>query len=202
MALPVVTLSTWATQRASAMCRALPPPLDLEDLRPPTPVDLSRPRGNWRLISLAASAMLPPRQAGHCRGGRVLCQQPGSGCLWGGGRRGGLGSKWGRPSTLLQVGYLAVCCPRHEMLETDHKDRSLTGHDPSSGGSLLSGLALSSQWLTVPRWLKAAVLHACPPGAEDALSSGCAACRHVPRGTCCKQLMRVADISMRPDADV
>ena len=40
-------------------CRALPPPLDLEELRPPTPVDLSKPRGNWRLVSLAASAMLP-----------------------------------------------------------------------------------------------------------------------------------------------
>lgn len=59
LGLPGVVLSAWATKCASAMCRALPPPLDLEDLRPPTPVDLSRPQGDWRLVSLAASAMLP-----------------------------------------------------------------------------------------------------------------------------------------------
>ena len=42
-----------------------------------------------------------------------------------------------------------ACHPRREKLELDDGDWSLTRHDPSSGGSLLSGPVLSSQRLTV-----------------------------------------------------
>lgn len=52
------------------------------------------------------------------------------------------------------------------------------------------------------RWLKAAVLHACPSDAADAPNSDCAAGGHILKGTCCKQLMRIADNSSRHDAAV
>ena len=90
-----------------------------------------------------------------------------------------------------------ACHPRREKLELDDGDWSLTRHDPSSGGSLLSGPVLSSQWLTVFWWLRCIrpqVLQM--PPAVNVLTVG------ILTGPCCKQLMQTADSSRTHDAAV